>query len=93
MSDTANLTPDTTEKGVDVKDVAVDSSTQVQDTRKILEGVKQLCNTTLYVLHHAYYRGEDAHLVLQAKEFIKEIRTDVERKGKDLGEGKPVNVG
>lgn len=58
----------------------------------ILEGVHNLCNTTLYVLTHSYYRGEDAHLVLQAKEFLKEIRKDVENKQKLVAAGKSVNV-
>ncbi len=60
---------------------------------KILEGVESLCNTALYVLTKGMYPGADAHLVNQAKEFIKEIRADVNRKQKDLAVGKTVDLG
>jgi hypothetical protein len=40
--------------------------------------VKELCNTVLYVLTHSYYRGEDSHLVELSKQFIKELKKDVE---------------
>lgn len=60
---------------------------------KILDGVNALCNTTLYVLTKGFYPGADAHLVNQAKEFIKEIKLDIERKRKDLVNGKPVDLG
>ena len=85
MSEQASQTPDVKESTVVEK--------PTDSPSKILEGVKQLANTTLYVLTHSYYRGEDAHLVLQAKEFIKEIRHDIERKQKDLAEGKEVKLG
>jgi len=89
----SSATPETTASPVstEVSTETVKESVQVSPA-KILEGVHNLCNTSLYVLHHAYYRGEDAHLVLQAKEFIKEIRKDVENKQKDIAAGKQVNL-
>lgn len=57
---------------------------------QILDGVNALCNTTLYVLTKGFYPGADAHLVNQAKEFIKEIKADVERKRKQVVNGEKV---
>lgn len=61
----------------------VDTTPSPIDAVKILDGVRLLCNDTLYVLYHATFRGQDAHLVARATEFIKEIKADVERKAKD----------
>lgn len=60
---------------------------------EILDGVNTLCNTTLYCLTKGFYPGADAHLVDQAKNFIKEIKKDVEAKRKLVSDGKAVNLG
>lgn len=44
------------------------------------EQVKQLCNNVLYVLQHCMYRGEDAHLVELSKQFMKELKLDIEKR-------------
>lgn len=72
-----DASPTTTESPAVSKD---DSS----ESTRLYEGVRQLCNDVLYVLHHAYYRGEDAHLVERSKQFIKELRLDVEQKAKQM---------
>ncbi len=69
--------------------VSVESTTSLQ----ILDGITSLCNTTLYVLTKGFYPGADAHLVNQAKEFIKEIKKDVESKRKAVSNGKDVDLG
>lgn len=38
-----------------------------------------LCNNVLYVLTRCMYRGEDAHLVELSREFIKQLKTDIEK--------------
>lgn len=82
-----------TEKEV-VSSPVVNVSPTVPETTdspaKILDGVNSLCNTTLYVLTKGFYPGADAHLVHQAKEFIKEIKKDVESKRKQISNGQKV---
>lgn len=90
-------TPETTATPQDIKkDEVIPTPVQESTTEptatpaQILDGVQALCNTTLYVLTKGFYPGADAHLVNQAKEFVKEIKRDVENKRKQLAEGKKV---
>ncbi len=78
---------------VDDVDVIDNGSTSQDSPVKILDGVNALCNTTLYVLTKGFYPGADAHLVHQAKEFIKEIKKDVESKRKQVSNGESVDLG
>lgn len=88
------VSPENIEKEVVPVTPAIPVPTESNDSpAKILDGVNALCNTTLYVLTKGFYPGADAHLVNQAKEFIKEIKKDVESKRKDLSNGKPVDLG
>lgn len=63
-----------------------------------VEQINRLFNDVLYVLTHSYYRGEDAHLVEQSKQFIKDLKTnwvkDLEAKAKQATEeaNKPEGV-
>lgn len=56
------------------------------------EQVKQLCNNVLYVLQHCMYRGEDAHLVELSKEWMKEIKRDIDKRTElEASEAKQAN--
>lgn len=62
------------------------------------EQVRRLANSTLYVLEHSYYRGEDSHLVEVVKQWMKTLRDDIskhiELEAKKLNEeaNKPVEA-
>lgn len=81
-----------TEKEV-VSSPVVPTPESIDTPAKILDGVNALCNTTLYVLTKGFYPGADAHLVHQAKEFVKEIKADVERKRKQVANGEKLDLG
>ncbi len=89
------VSPVETKKDVDVAVESTPVPTENTDSTpatpvQILDGVNALCNTTLYVLTKGFYPGADAHLVNQAKEFIKEIKRDVESKRKAVSNGQKV---
>lgn len=88
------VTPESTEEKIQVIDSPTPETTvkpAIPATpTQILDGVNALCNTTLYVLTKGMFPGADAHLVNQAKEFIKEIKKDVESKRKAVAKGEKV---